>query len=144
MEENSLQEEYQSLALWSVIPACRKPSLSTTTSHQVWMSIKCSLKVVLQPMRIVKYSVMMETNRYGTYIFQFPFMDGYNYRNGYQKESFCKATLQKSPASACNIQGVNTTREMYIRSKQCNSCILSVKPLNYRPPTTGLSVGMNA
>ncbi|KAF3787232.1 Pollen-specific protein-like [Nymphaea thermarum] len=102
--------------------------------------IECSLKVGLQSTKSLAYSVTRKTNRYGAYRFKLPFVDGYDCRNGYRKESFCKATLGKSPPSACSVQGINTTREMYIRSRQGNSCILSVKPLNYRPPTVDLSI----
>ncbi|CAN6464651.1 unnamed protein product [Victoria cruziana] len=106
--------------------------------------IECSLKLALQSTRTVAYSVTRKTNRYGTYRLELPFTEGYNCRNGYQKESFCKATLRKSHASACSVEGVvNTTREMYIRSGRRNSCILSMKPLNYRPPTADLSICKN-
>lgn len=47
--------------------------------------------------------------------------------------------LKKSPYT-CNLHGLDTEREMYIRARQENSCIFSIRPMNHMLPIIDLSI----
>ncbi|KAF3786288.1 hypothetical protein EJ110_NYTH22884 [Nymphaea thermarum] len=108
----------------------------------VAVHVECKLTAGIESERNFTFAATRKTDKFGVYRFVFPSADGRECRNTRKVESFCKATLKKSP-STCNLHGLNRTREMYIRARQGNSCIFSMRPMSCRPPLIDSSICRN-